>query len=188
MSVSPVARQESVSASSLSQLRKLDRQGALTAVSASEAVVPPSELATACAAIAKLQRMLSKKALQREIIRKPQSTPLKKGGLRARPFCPEATNEYWSAKCGRSFEQLNEANPHSALKMRSPGECRRHQTARKIFTTRGHYLSDDAATELLWRALRNISADWSRPAREWKEAMNQFVAIAYGGRFTRPAS
>ncbi|GKT14214.1 hypothetical protein AVHY2522_03735 [Acidovorax sp. SUPP2522] len=41
MSVSLVARQEGVSAGLLFQWRKLERQGALTAVSAGEAVVPP---------------------------------------------------------------------------------------------------------------------------------------------------
>ena len=54
MSVSLVARQEGVAASLLFQWRKLDRQGALTAVSAGEAVVPASELAAARAEIAKL--------------------------------------------------------------------------------------------------------------------------------------
>jgi putative transposase len=57
---------------------------------------------------------------------------------------------------------------------------------RKIIKTRGHFPSDDAATKLIWLALRNITAEWSRAAREWKAAMNQF-AIAYGDRFTRPA-
>ena len=55
---------------------------------------------------------------------------------------------------------------------------------RKIIKTRGHFPSDDAATKLIWLALKNITADWSRSAREWIEAMNQF-AIAYGDRFTR---
>ena len=57
---------------------------------------------------------------------------------------------------------------------------------RKIIKTRGHFPSDDAAIKLIWLALRNITAEWSRAAREWKAAMNQF-AIAYGDRFTRPA-
>jgi len=35
-------------------------------------------------------------------------------------------------------------------------------------------------------ALRNITADWGRAAREWREAMNQF-AILYDERFTLPA-
>lgn len=62
-----------------------------------------------------------------------------------------------------------------------------HSRLRKIIKTRGHFPSDDAATKLLWLALRNITADWGRAAKEWKEAMSQF-AIAYGERFTRPAA
>jgi putative transposase len=53
---------------------------------------------------------------------------------------------------------------------------------RKIIKTRGHFPSDDAATKLIWLALRNITADWERAARDWKEAMNQF-AILYAERF-----
>jgi transposase-like protein len=30
---------------------------------------------------------------------------------------------------------------------------------RKIFKTRGHFPSDDAATKLIWLALRNTAAD-----------------------------
>jgi putative transposase len=59
-----------------------------------------------------------------------------------------------------------------------------HSQLRKIIKTRGHFPSDDAATKLLWLALRNITADWGRAAKEWREAMNQF-AIAYGDRFTK---
>jgi transposase-like protein len=58
---------------------------------------------------------------------------------------------------------------------------------RKIIKTRGHFPSDDAATKLIWLALRNITADWGRAARDWKEAMNQF-AILYADRFTRTAA
>lgn len=54
---------------------------------------------------------------------------------------------------------------------------------RKIIKTRGHFPSDDAASKLIWLALRNITADWSRAAHNWKEAMNQF-AILYADRFT----
>jgi len=57
-----------------------------------------------------------------------------------------------------------------------------HARLRKIIKTRGHFPNDDAATKLIWLALRNITVDWSRAAREWREAMNQF-AIAYGDRF-----
>lgn len=55
---------------------------------------------------------------------------------------------------------------------------------RKIIKTRGHFPSDDAATKLIWLALRNITADWDRAGRDWKEAMNQF-AILYDERFTK---
>jgi transposase-like protein len=62
-----------------------------------------------------------------------------------------------------------------------------HSQLRKIIKTRGHFPSDDAATKLIWLALRNITGDWGRAAKEWREAMNQF-AIAYGDRFTRPVA
>lgn len=61
-----------------------------------------------------------------------------------------------------------------------------HARRRKIIKTRGHFPSDEAATKLIWLALRNITADWSRATREWKAAMNQF-AILYGDRFTQAA-
>jgi putative transposase len=53
---------------------------------------------------------------------------------------------------------------------------------RKIIKTRGHFPTDEAASKLIWLALRNITADWGRPAHNWKEAMNQF-AILYDDRF-----
>ncbi len=56
---------------------------------------------------------------------------------------------------------------------------------RKIIKTRGHFPSDDAATKLIWLALRNITADWNRAAHDWKQAMNQF-AILYEDRFIKP--
>ena len=58
---------------------------------------------------------------------------------------------------------------------------------RKIIKTRGHFPSDDAAAKLIWLALRNITADWGRAAKECREAMNRF-AIAYGDRFTRTSA
>ena len=56
---------------------------------------------------------------------------------------------------------------------------------RKIIKTRGHFPSDDAATKLIWLALRNITAEWGRAAHDWKAAMNQF-AILYDDRFSQP--
>jgi len=61
-----------------------------------------------------------------------------------------------------------------------------HAQLRKIIKTRGHFPSDEAATKLMWLALRNITAKWERGGIHWKAAMNQF-AILYEGRFTKPA-
>jgi len=58
---------------------------------------------------------------------------------------------------------------------------------RKIIKTRGHFPSDDAASKLIWLALRNITADWGRAANNWKTAMNQF-AILYDDRFIKATS
>lgn len=55
---------------------------------------------------------------------------------------------------------------------------------RKSLKTRGHFPTDDAATKLIWLALRNITEDWGRAANNWKTAMNQF-AILFEDRFTR---
>ncbi|AVK21604.1 MULE transposase domain protein [Pseudomonas aeruginosa] len=57
---------------------------------------------------------------------------------------------------------------------------------RKIIKTRGHFPTDEAASKLIWLALRNITAKWSRSAHDWKQAMNQF-AILYADRFSRPS-
>jgi putative transposase len=59
-----------------------------------------------------------------------------------------------------------------------------HMQLRKIIKTRGHFPSDEAATKLIWLALRNVMKNWSRGAREWISAMNQF-ALIYPDRFTR---
>ncbi|HEU4804595.1 MAG TPA: IS256 family transposase [Nitrobacter sp.] len=61
-----------------------------------------------------------------------------------------------------------------------------HSQLRKIIKTRGHFPSDEAATKLIWLALRNITAKWERGAPTWRQAMNAF-AILYEGRFTKPA-
>ncbi len=57
---------------------------------------------------------------------------------------------------------------------------------RKIIKTRGHFPGNEAATKLIWLALRDITADWGRAAHDWKAAMNQF-AILYEERFARPS-
>lgn len=62
-----------------------------------------------------------------------------------------------------------------------------HMRLRKIIKTRGHFPTDEAATKLIWLALCKITADWTRPTRQWKAAMNQF-AIMYADRFKPSAA
>ena len=89
MTVSLVARQEGVAASLLFQWRKLERQGALTAVSAGEAVVPASELAAARTEIAKLQRILGKKTLENEILKEAVEYAAEKKWIAHSPLLPK---------------------------------------------------------------------------------------------------
>lgn len=58
-----------------------------------------------------------------------------------------------------------------------------HMQLRKIVKNRGHFPSDEAASKLLYLALRNIEKDWKMPPVTWKQAANQF-AILFGERFT----
>ena len=60
-----------------------------------------------------------------------------------------------------------------------------HGQLRKIIKTRGHFPNDEAATKLIWLALRNITAKWTRAPKFWRTAMNQF-AMLYEDRFTAP--
>ena len=63
-----------------------------------------------------------------------------------------------------------------------------HARVRKIIKTRGHFPTDEAATKLIWLALRNITAGGGNKASNyWHRAMQQF-AILYEDRFTTPAS
>lgn len=62
-----------------------------------------------------------------------------------------------------------------------------HMQLRKIIKNRGHFPSDEAATKLLWLALRNVQKKWSRSARESIPAMNQF-ALLYPDRFVALAA
>jgi transposase len=89
MLVSLVARQEGVAASLLFQWRRLEREGALVAVSAGESVVPASELAAARAEIAKLQRILGKKTLENEILREAVEIAAEKKWIARSPLLPK---------------------------------------------------------------------------------------------------
>ena len=55
-------------------------------------------------------------------------------------------------------------------------ECLRAQF-RKVIKNRGHLPNDEAATKLIYLALRNIEKQWKMPAREWKRALNQFAVL-----------
>lgn len=54
---------------------------------------------------------------------------------------------------------------------------------RKVIRSRGHFPNDDAATTLIWLALRNIAKNWKMPPITWRAAKTQF-AILFAERFT----
>lgn len=56
---------------------------------------------------------------------------------------------------------------------------------RKIIKTRGSFPSDEAATKLLFLAIRNAGIRWKRP-NEWTAAKGQF-AILFAERFVASA-
>jgi transposase-like protein len=108
-----------------------------------------------------------------------------------------ALDEFERGPWGRQFPTVvaswRRAWPHVIPFFAFPPEIRRviyttnaleslNARIRKIIKTRGHFPNDDAATKLIWLALRNISAAWSRSSPAWRPAMNQF-AILYGDRF-----
>ena len=57
-----------------------------------------------------------------------------------------------------------------------------HSGVRKAIRNKGHFPSDEAATKLIWLALRNLTAKWKNPPIAWSEAKAQF-AIQFGERF-----
>ncbi len=52
---------------------------------------------------------------------------------------------------------------------------------RKITKTRGSFPTDEAATKLLYLAIKKVSKKWTMPIREWGIAINQ-LAIIFGDR------
>jgi putative transposase len=60
-----------------------------------------------------------------------------------------------------------------------------HMQLRKVLKNRGHFPSDEAATKLIFLALRNITKKWKNPPITWKLAATQF-AIRFGERFFAP--
>jgi len=53
---------------------------------------------------------------------------------------------------------------------------------RRAVRIRGHFPTDEAATKLIWLVLRDATAEWKMPPREWGEAKSQF-AILFEDRF-----
>lgn len=58
-----------------------------------------------------------------------------------------------------------------------------HMQLRKIIKTRGHFPTDEAATKLLYLALRNIIAKWKGASKEWRATLPH-LGVLFGERFT----
>ena len=58
-----------------------------------------------------------------------------------------------------------------------------NSTLRTAIRSRGHFPNDEAATKLLYLALRSVCRKWKNAQREWTAAMTQF-AIMFGDRFS----
>ena len=56
-----------------------------------------------------------------------------------------------------------------------------NSSIRKVLKNRGSFPNEDAVIKLVYLALRNISAKWNLPIRDWALAMNRF-AIMFEGR------
>jgi transposase-like protein len=55
-------------------------------------------------------------------------------------------------------------------------------SVRKAVRNKGHFPSDQAATKLIWLALRNIAERWKNPPISWHAAKAQ-LAIQFEERF-----
>ena len=60
-----------------------------------------------------------------------------------------------------------------------------NSSMRKILKVRRAFPNDEAATKLMYLALKNIAKRWTRPVKDWKSALNQF-AIMYEDRVPLP--
>ena len=87
-SVSLVARRHGVNANQLFHWRKLEREGALTAVGAGAAVVPAGELEAARRQIRELQRLLGKKTMEAEILKEAVDFAQSKKWIARSPLLP----------------------------------------------------------------------------------------------------
>jgi len=88
MTVSLIARKHGVNPNQVFHWRKLERIGALTAVSAGETVVPAAELEAARRQIRELQRLLGKKTLEAEILKEAMEVARERKWLARSPLLP----------------------------------------------------------------------------------------------------
>jgi len=56
---------------------------------------------------------------------------------------------------------------------------------RKVLKNRGHFPNEEAASKLIYLALRNIVKQWKKPPPHWGAAAHQF-ALKFGERFISP--
>jgi transposase len=87
-SVSIVARKYGVNPNQVFHWRKLERDGALAAVSAGEAVVPATELDAARRQIRELQRLLGKKTLENELLKEAVEVARERKWIARAPLLP----------------------------------------------------------------------------------------------------
>jgi transposase-like protein len=60
----------------------------------------------------------------------------------------------------------------------TPNACESlNSTLRKRLKTRGVFPNDEAISKVLDLALQNVAKKWTRPIRDWKAALNQFVSL-----------
>jgi transposase-like protein len=57
---------------------------------------------------------------------------------------------------------------------------------RKVLKNKVDFPSDEAATKLIYLALKNITRKWKNPPITWRDAISQF-AIQFGSRFLESA-
>jgi transposase-like protein len=56
-----------------------------------------------------------------------------------------------------------------------------HYSLRKRLKTRGTFPNDESIVKVLYLTLQHVAKRWTRPIRDWKAALNQFV-ILFGER------
>ena len=87
-SVSMVARKYGVNPNQVFHWRRLERDGAYTAVNAGEAVVPAAELDAARRQIRELQQLLGKKTLENEILKEAVEVARERKWIARAPLLP----------------------------------------------------------------------------------------------------